>query len=129
MLADGDVIVYGTTSYTNVDGSTGIAQDVGFATSSASVAQSDSTWTNVIDITASGDPSVSATGSATLASSGAEMTVGGWTVVVNSGSAVFDADNNQIIFSTDHVLNSATITTADGTTQQVSDIDKIQWHG
>ena len=129
MLADGDVIVYGTTSYTNIDGSTGIAQDVGFATTSGTPLPSEATWTNVIDITASDDPSVSASGSGAVASNSAEVAAGGWTVVVNSGSATFDADNNQILFSTDHALNSATITTADGTSQLVTDIDKIQWHG
>ena len=132
-LADGEVIVYGTTSFTNADGSIGIAHDAAFATTESGggflVGGSESTWTNVVDIAASGDPMVSATGDASVTTTGTEIQFGGWTVVVNSGNAVFDAENNQLVFSTDHAGNSATITTADGTSQQVTDIDKIQWHG
>lgn len=130
MLGNGEVIVYGSASFTSDDGSVGLVHDVGFgATFDLSNAQADLSWTNVVDIAATTDPSITVSGSGQIDLQGAAQADGDWTVIVNSGNAVYHSDSNEIVFTTEHDLNSASITAPDGTVQQVSDVDKIQWNG
>ena len=204
MGANGDVVVYGSTTYTTTDGAQHLAQDVGFATTpldaisatdapldyAAIIAAAQSlqttisidqsgklgsatalsvtldghnyqvgvmqgqevdtrdaldaflntsdhgqtnagaAWTEVVDISSShgGPASVTAEGTGNLASA-FHAKDGDWTVIVKSGSATVNEANNEIVFSTDHAQNSVTIVTSDGTSHDLHNIDKIQWHG
>jgi hypothetical protein len=196
--ADGDVIVYGQTTYTTADGVVHIAEDVGFAVSdngdtlnianlianaeaiqsitridqlaetdsssslfvelggetyeiAATAGQtggvedilaqfvgsdtganllSDRSWTDVIDITSErGGPGMIVAEGGTITGSDYSNNEGDWTVVINSGEASIDAENNQITFASDSAENSVTIVTADGATHNIDNVDKIQWHG
>ena len=53
---------------------------------------------------------------------------GDWTVQIKSGTATVDALNKQITFSSDNSENLAIITTADGTSHEITNVDKILWH-
>jgi hypothetical protein len=53
---------------------------------------------------------------------------GDWTIQIKSGIATVDAANKQINFTSDQGDNSAVITTGDGTTHEIMNIDKIIWH-
>jgi hypothetical protein len=53
---------------------------------------------------------------------------GDWTIQIKSGIATVDAANKQINFTSDQGDNSAVITTGDGTTHEITNIDKIIWH-
>ena len=88
-----------------------------------------SAWTEVVDITSlhGGPTSITADGGALTNSF--DNNGGDWTVVVKSGTATVDAATKQIIFSSDHVDNAVTIITADGSSHDIHNVDKIQWHG
>ena len=202
--ANGDVVVHGNTTFTATDGSTHLAQDVGFVTnelahavteapldyaaiiataqamqSTISIDQHDphhsstsltftldgqqftvataqgieadtkgaldsildgshqahptgaaNSWTEVVDISSQngGPASVLAEGSATV-ENGIHDAKGDWTVIIKSGNATVDTANQQIVFSSDHANNSATIVTADGSAHNIENVDKIHWHG
>ena len=196
--ANGDVIVYGQTTYTTSDGQLHIAEDVGFAVNDdhqpldiasiianadaleavthidqlADTASSSSlmielggqtyeiatlpgqevgaqdilphfvgseistnllserSWTEVIDIASDhGGPGSIITAGGTLNDPSYANNEGDWTVIINSGDAKVDAANNQITFASQSVENSVTIVTADGASHEISNVDKIQWHG
>jgi hypothetical protein len=48
--------------------------------------------------------------------------------LIKSGTATVDAANKQITFSSDNAENLAIITTADGTSHEIANVDKILWH-
>ncbi|OWF65919.1 hypothetical protein B6A14_09180 [Polynucleobacter hirudinilacicola] len=100
-----------------------------FAGADGAKALDGSAWTEVVDITSlhGGPASVTAEGGALTNSF--DNNGGDWTVVVKSGTATVDTANNQITFSSDHADNAVTITTADGTSHDIHNVDKIQWHG
>jgi len=84
-------------------------------------------WTDIFNVTSEhgGPESISAVGGALTNSYSNE--VGDWTVQIKSGTATVDAANKQINFTSDHAGNEAIITTADGATHEISNIDKIIW--
>ena len=100
-----------------------------FAGADGAKALDSSAWTEVVDITSmhGGPASVTADGGALTNSF--DNNGGDWTVIVKSGTATVDTANNQIVFSSDHADNAVTITTADGTSHDIHNVDKIQWHG
>ena len=89
-------------------------------------------WTDIIDITSSngGPSSVSADGvtGGVLTNSYTNQS-GDWTVQIKSGTATVDSTNHQITFTTDHASNAVEITTHDGIVHDISNVDKINWHG
>jgi hypothetical protein len=85
-------------------------------------------WTDVVDISSDhgGPASISAEGGSLTNSYSNEA--GDWTVQIKSGTATIDAENKEINFTSDHAHNEAIITTADGTSHEISNVDKILWH-
>ena len=85
-------------------------------------------WTDVVDIASEhgGPASVSAAGGSVNNAYSNEA--GDWTVQIKSGTATVDTANKQITFTTDHVDNEAVIITADGTSHEINNVDKIMWH-
>jgi hypothetical protein len=90
-------------------------------------------WTDIIDVTGasannSGPSGVSAATGASITNSTAD-TAGDWTIQIKSGSAQMDAANKQITFTTPHTSNEVVITDAAGHTHDITNVDKITWHG
>ena len=85
-------------------------------------------WTDVVDVSSEhgGPASISAAGGALTNSYSNDA--GDWTVQIKSGTATVDAANKQITFTSDHTGNEAVITTADGTSHELLNVDKILWH-
>jgi len=87
-------------------------------------------WTEVVDISsAHGSPSSIYAEAGAQLNNGFSNEPGDWTVIVKSGTATVDADNNQITFSSDHAENAVTIINADGSSHDIHNVDKIAWHG
>ena len=86
-------------------------------------------WTEVVDVTSMNGGPASVTADGGALTNNFDNNGGDWTVVVKSGTATVDTANNQITFSSDHADNAVTITTADGASHDISNVDKIQWHG
>ncbi|AGG33230.1 RTX toxin related protein [beta proteobacterium CB] len=85
-------------------------------------------WTDVVDISSDhgGPASIFAEGGSLTNSYSNEA--GDWTVHIKSGTATVDAANKQITFSSENAENLAIITTADGTSHEIANVDKILWH-
>ena len=90
-----------------------------------------SSWTDVVDVGSNhGGPSaITAADQASLADNGFTNNGGDWTLMIKSGTAVVDEVNKQVNFTSDHANNEIVITTADGTTHDITNVDKVQWHG
>ena len=90
-------------------------------------------WTDIIDVTGasanhSGPSGISAAAGASIANSSVDN-AGDWTIQIKSGSATMDAANKQITFTTAHTSNEVVITDAAGHTHDITNVDKITWHG
>jgi len=87
----------------------------------------DASWTDVFNVSSQHG------GPASISAIGGELTnnysneVGDWTVQIKSGTAIVDATNKQISFTSDQAGNEAIITTADGTAHEIFNVDKIAW--
>ena len=90
-----------------------------------------SSWTDVVDVGSNhGGPSaITAADQASLADNGFTNNGGDWTLMIKSGTAVVDEVNKQVNFTSDHANNEIVITTADGATHDITNVDKVQWHG
>jgi hypothetical protein len=88
-----------------------------------------SSWTDVVDMNSQngGPASISTIDQGQLTNQYANE-AGDWTIQIKSGIATVDAANKQINFTSDQGDNSAVITTGDGTTHEIMNIDKIIWH-
>jgi hypothetical protein len=88
-----------------------------------------SSWTDVLDMNSQngGPASISTIDQGQLTNQYANE-AGDWTIQIKSGIATVDAANKQINFTSDQGDNSAVITTGDGTTHEIMNIDKIIWH-
>jgi hypothetical protein len=87
-------------------------------------------WTDVIDIASDhGGPGAIIAAGGTLDNGSYANGEGDWTVIINSGDAKVDSTNNQITFASESAENSVTIVTADGSSHNIDNVDKIQWHG
>jgi len=108
----------------------GVADALGAHDGGSSLSNSlhGASWTDVVDVSSEhgGPASISAAGGALTNSYSNEA--GDWTVQIKSGTATVDAANKQITFASDHADNQAVITTADGTSHELSNVDKILWH-
>ena len=108
----------------------GVADALGAHPGGASLTDSlnGASWTDVVDISSEhgGPASIFAEGGSLTNSYSNEA--GDWTVQIKSGTATVDAANKQITFSSDNAENLAIITTADGTSHEIANVDKILWH-
>jgi hypothetical protein len=88
-----------------------------------------SSWTDVVDMNSQngGPASISTIDQGQLTNQYANE-AGDWTIQIKSGIATVDAANKQINFTSDQGDNSAVITSGDGTTHEITNIDKIIWH-
>ena len=86
-------------------------------------------WTDVVDISSQngGPASISTIDQGQLTNQYAND-AGDWTVMIKSGTATIDEANKQINFTSEQGDNSAVITTGDGATHEITNIDKIIWH-
>ena len=91
-----------------------------------------SSWTEIVDITSSygGPASITANDASQLLNDNYSNANGGdWTLAIKSGNAIVDSANKQVVFSSNSSANEVVITTADGTTHDITNVDKINWHG
>ena len=100
---------------------------------SSSTALNGASWTDVVDVTGassshSGPRGVSAAPGASIANSAIDAG-GDWTIQIKSGTATMDAANRQITFSSAHTGNEVVITDHLGNMHDISNVDKITWHG
>ena len=99
----------------------------------SSTALHGASWTDVVDVTGasgshSGPMSVSAAPGASIANSAVDG-AGDWTIQIKSGTATMDAANKQITFSSAHTGNEVVITDHLGNMHDITNVDKITWHG
>ncbi|MBU3626746.1 hypothetical protein ICN48_10935 [Polynucleobacter sp. JS-Safj-400b-B2] len=100
---------------------------------SSSTALHGASWTDIVDVTGassthSGPSGVSAINGASIANSSVDA-AGDWTIQIKSGTATMDAANKQITFSSAHTGNEVVITDHAGNTHDITNVDKITWHG
>ena len=91
-----------------------------------------SSWTEIVDITSShgGPASITASDASHLLNDNYSNANGGdWTLAIKSGNAIVDSANKQVVFSSNSATNEVVITTADGATHDITNVDKIHWHG
>ena len=91
-----------------------------------------SSWTEIVDITSShgGPASITASDASHLLNDNYSNANGGdWTLAIKSGNAIVDSANKQVVFSSNSTGNEVVITTADGATHDITNVDKIHWHG